>query len=1817
MVLLSIPNYASDTSANNDIITVDASAVTGFLAEVNALKTVLYVVLNDASFNDTSLDASYNAVVVPNMRLAAVKQAQAGVPVRHALLDLLSIIVRADPSANVLAANLLTAKTNIKNILSNKATLDTILHELHTKLSSKRPADYPAFKLLADASANAAVATDSSTRIMDYHAEIMRFKNIIDDTIQRFNNDLSLNSVSLLDLTNKLDINSHINQVESTIIQFFDPSATPTEQTTFASTVEGLLASVKSKFMDTFQTTFDMMGIYSGIDKIVAKITGYGSLANTAQKENATRLLNLAKPKLVELRTLITTLSSLPLTTYKETVFAKLTEVINKLAVIKPFFDGVKSISDATVPTIDLVPTPLEGGNISLSWSTRLFSQNRNSVLSLCVTDTTIGTSLINSIKTIKIDAYETKEDGTVITDNSGNVVLKTSFEIDRLTDGLTLGTNYLLQLTIDRIVSHHIKIKSRTVPQKPTIMFVPRDQGAAFKILNAGAKVSTWDGFSELTGVEVIVADGEMMYTVHISREELDEEQDFYTSTITIPGVTVGFVNDIPYELAVRLQNVIGYSPISSTVVGIPKDTPNQVERPLVMSDITYLSYIGDTSVVPTGAIKVFYKRPDDYQNLNKMDANGVNKGLLKITSVTIVREKMRKVLVEEIDASGLTIMVWKGEWEIDTDVSPVSLIKQLPDKDADDSTLGVVTINGTNYHYTHVDANVDIGGVYQYMVYFSNVNGDGEPSLTSNMASSMKYATAPTVSGVYGNKKVKVTLNSYGNLNGGTSPNINKFHFETKDSSANWAYGVFDFDYVVSTGTGPTLVMNPNFNTYEFTNSSNGVIFKVNVATITIDSFAPSFVTLSKKTFISDYFELSGLTFTSPNAPAAVAVYAIDANYQPITLNSAPAVSVVFSPWDNSGNNATKFGGLQNQVGFNPVNHVRYLSFTNSSQNLSIAPIYSQPFSAITSSTRYNFIVPSALNTSPSHYVRMSVFNMSTGEWITSLDSTPPQSGSSRAFISAPTSITTVRHATDPSSITITFPSNATVSGTIGGAIPGDVKYLVKVVSLENTSRVDFSSNVAWAINKVSVDISGLTPGKGYLAYVIPYISYSAFDLGSTTSKLFDNIKLRYYFQTLTFVAAAAASPVRNFKVVPQNASFLLEFDAPSSLNGSKLSRYDVYGILEIEGDPAATVLYPAFPQKQNAIASVVTPEVISVSKVFKSRTAGVDGNLATNGINIVNNDKMYSLSMAFVGEVGGATFGTGALFDDTDVKGNTLTINYSNNVPTESITGATATVATNQIAYSAMNAPTGLTTTSDSTSITVSFIKDVLADEVVVMFNGEEVFSSDAYSSLNTSSDGTVDASGNRKITYSNLSKPWNVNIPTTVPVSYTNVTTSTQYTMVYPSGLFNMQQENLSTPQYGNLSQALSTFFTVTTEGGNTKYNLQLPVSSGESQAIRVYYATRVSGSLVYSDPATANASAAAPPGLVLQNKTTYIIAPNQITLNWIAPVNLGGAGQVAYTGAIANSSVKYKLNLYAYNNFYANPKVTLQTVSNIDANSYTFAGLANYNASSPGTTSYFVEIIAYFNQQGDVTKPANSAVTLINRGQNSTDAFRLGVAPLSPTLTADVDDVSGNKVVLSYTIPTNSNYPISQLDVYESSAPTVVVKTVTGVSLVNGATILIPITKTELPSLLNGRSVTFIVKSTANYNYAQNYEDMSVTVTPRKRISSSQVTVTNPTADRAAYQIQVQTQGTSITGYVALGKTAAGTIIVVQGSTQAGTFTPTYSGIASATDAAGQTAMASVVFSAPVNDVALFIATQDGIVSKPFPTTSIAFGLTGV
>jgi hypothetical protein len=706
--------------------------------------------------------------------------------------------------------------------------------------------------------------------------------------------------------------------------------------------------------------------------KLVWAITGYSSTAADNDKNNVRAAVPLIEGKLNAMSYACSSFLQLTTSTDKYTAFQKIDENVGSLrdaaAEILRILGQLQDAFNQYVPSVVLSGTSIEGGKVLLSWTTNV-NVTKDTKLVLSVTDTAIGTAATNAIVKVPIDPIE-------YTKSNGDVVYKSSYTVDNL----ILGTNYLFQLLIDKANSNSLKIKSQTIPARPIISFIARDNGAAFKIMNAGAKNSSWDGYSQLTGVEVSVADGINMTTIMLPVLSLNEE-DLYTTSVTIPSDAVVLKNETPYEIAVRTQNAMGFSQLSSTVVGTPKDTPNQVSAILALSDATFLSFSNDLVANATGAVYTFFKRPDDYQSLNKKNSlTGVNEGTLRITSFTLVREQMQKVLVSTT-TNGVTTQTWNGDWEVKPGSVPVSITKTLPSKDAEDPYLVTNTLGSVVYDYMFVDTNTVIGEKYEYSVLFANANGDGEVSKPSNIVSSLKIPLAPTVTSVYGDKSVKVTLVSGGSLHGGETPASNEFWSEVKDDGNGWISSAFEFDKVVSSGNPPNVVLNPNFNTKTFTSTANGVILQVKIYTQTLDNYAPGFVTSAQKTFRSLPVALSGLTYTSPNAPAAVAVYAIDSEYKPITLNGSPAVAVVFKPWGS--NNLSKFGGLQNQTGFNPTTDVRYLSYTNSSLNQAIAPIYSQPFSAISDATEYSFIVPSPLNTNPSHYVRMAVLNKATGEW------------------------------------------------------------------------------------------------------------------------------------------------------------------------------------------------------------------------------------------------------------------------------------------------------------------------------------------------------------------------------------------------------------------------------------------------------------------------------------------------------------------------------------------------------------------------------------------------------------------------------------------------------------------------------------------------------------------------------------------------------------------------------------------------------------------------------------------------------------------
>jgi hypothetical protein len=1449
----------------------------------------------------------------------------------------------------------------------------------------------------------------------------------------------------------------------------------------------------------------------------------------------------------------------------------------------------------STPQTVSFSATPILGGKVLIDWASSTgFTFSSDTKMMLRYTDVLIN-ELSTDSKFNLINFNPVK-----ISPAGANDVFSTTYTVE----GLVLGREYIFHLTINDIPSTSTIAKSIDVPLKPSITIYPRDKSLAFQINNM-TRQSLSDGFSEIDFVEITYAEGSVIKTMVINRSDLSSIEDFYTTIVGFLSNVV-LVNEKPHEVAIRLHNLIGFSPMSDTKQGVPRDTPDRTVPVLALSDVTYSSLTGGDISTSSGAIVALIKRPGDYLNLNQQNINGVNVGPLRITQLKLKRKQYKANMINVV-SNGVTSTVQSTvtPWIIDTDVPVVNLSYILNDKDSADPLFFQNTFDQVTYDYKIVDATAILGAVYSYTASFVNDNGAGEESLESVLARSMSLPSPPVGTRTMGDKTLVLTLSDYGSLNGEFEPTSNKFKYELKEGGGPFGQQTdFDLDYNQTTGTAPNQVPNPNYNSYTFNGQTNGFTLTARIYRIGIDNLAPSWVPSSNKVFKSPYLEVSGLMRVKPNAPDAVSVWAIADDFSPITKvlngNTVPAVQVAFRPIKVG--EIAKLGGYASQVGFNPTLHLRYRAYKNSQVNDEVEPIYSGSWANVTSNTIYYFVVSSPLNTTPSHYVRTEVYDLELLRWIISDDSTPPQSGSSRGYIDSPITFDIVRR-TLSTEIGFQFPLNQLISGTVGGAAPADVRYHLALLRMDTNSvdqnhikHVPYRSsdntdpNVTYNTSIVNVVFTGLNPGSPYVAILIPYSIYSAFDIGTTTSYKFNQIKIRKNYRTKTFASASPPSAPTDFLVRPQDSALLIDFNAPANLNGTTLERYEAYAINEIINDSAPTAQYPAFPQKQKAVATVLAPEEMYINKVFKDRVSGIGG-LSSDLVNIVNDTNSYSVALSAIGKIGGGTGGSNTSRTDVLPNAVDLIISYDNSVPTEYLTGVATVPIAGVHAYAAVDSPTGIATTSDATSITVLFIKNQNADEVLIKSNGEDVFNTRNFSSDNVLPVGNANAG---KI---DIQAGTNVNLGGSIFV-----------TPGYTSGLFSLQQPVLSTIYKDTVQK----FFNVSTINNVTYYSIKISVSNGNPQNLEVFYGRNVTGGITsYSLPAIASASAAVPPDSV--SAASISIAPGQITAYWTPGSSQGGAGQIPFQGANVNSSLKFKLLLYTANGYAT--KTALASVDNISTNTYTFSGLANYNSSNPGTNSYFVEVVAYYNQQSDVTKPSVSVAKLANLIDPSTSqpvAIRPG-APPSPIVPSikSLDTVAGGSVTVSLSIPSDTNYGVSKVEIYDGAT---IIKTVNS-GFVNGQSLDITLVKdASNPNFLNGRSIPLAFVFTPNYYYAQNFANASLTVTPRKKISKTDIVVSNPSADLKTFLVTIATHGTSTSGIVAIGKTASALQVVQHGANVATSWSPTSLGTATASDAAGMTQTAVVAFATVITDALFLLNTVDGPVGTIDPPSSTAFGV---
>ena len=647
-------------------------------------------------------------------------------------------------------------------------------------------------------------------------------------------------------------------------------------------------------------------------------------------------------------------------------------------------------------------------------------------------------------------------------------------------------------------------------------------------------------------------------------------------------------------------------------------------------------------------------------------------------------------------------------------------------------------------------------------------------------------------------------------------------------------------------------------------------------------------------------------------------------------------------------------------------------------------------------------------------------------------------------------------------------------------------------------------------------------------------------------------------------------------------------MEFTKPSSTNGGSIIGYDIFSAIDI--NQIDTKDTPGFPFNQTPVGTA-TPllEEAVIKKVFSSVTAGIKGN-SSDLVSIRNDSDSYSVSVRANTSIGGTT-ATCPINNivDNDLKAAQLTIPIDTVVPSETLYGTPSNPSTGNYCYIAPSAATDLSATSDSNSVTLNFKKNQDASELLITVNGETAF--DTYTvSLDNAIKTGVNAGSVNMQDVSVVDDFKNNNIPFSPAL----------FIPTYTSGLFNLQQ------QTGNNKTILSKYFNVVTGTDGSPYYAVKILTSIKS-IFNVYYSSRVpkgtGATQVYSDAASITSSPSAPSDPV--SNTSFKVLDKNIMASWSAPINIGGAGEGT------NGSLLYKLSLY--NTIGYPTKTAVTTISGVTSTTYTFSNLTNYTSSN--NQVYYIEIIAYYNQGGDPTKPSNSISKLVNNLDTSGIAvgIRVGAGPVPFTIgTLLIDAVAGNSVTLPITNPdANSPYPISSFGVYDSQNNLLV--TVPS-PLLSGATANVKLIQGSLlnsnSTFLNGRLINVKIKCIANYLYAQNIPDSSVSFTPRKSITSSDMSVT--TGDNKSFSVDISTHGTTTNGLVAVARSS--TLQVIQQSQANNTWTPATSGVSTTIDDANLTQTCSVNFATPVTDVLFLLSQQDGITSTVFPASSVAFGM---
>jgi hypothetical protein len=1344
--------------------------------------------------------------------------------------------------------------------------------------------------------------------------------------------------------------------------------------------------------------------------------------------------------------------------------------------------------------------------------------------------------------------------------------------------------------------------------------------------------KKSINDGYSELTKVIVFLS---KVGGVNPSDLQLIEKDVLdYGEWMSI---STSLQNNSTYEIAFKVRNAVGDSPLSNTVNFTPKDTPSQIASVKAFSSLTNQKRKNATTFSDdNGDIILYWTQPDDYDFL-KSTANG--KTATPVTKYVVIEKEYEDQIV-----NGNLTPVETGYRTID-----------LPD-DTDIKLEPREDVNGSLYNYMYVvtGSAQRLGKKFKYQIIPVNANGDGPVSALTDFAYTFKAPAAQpfrllhtsTISNVTdtpieiydGTMSMRITPGTLATLNGGIGyeSNNTKFtypagtavpkdvqllltvtNFDTNPFDENYPSTIFSglvtFVQTVTsttTGSGANAVTTYTPTGEYFCEFKNIDTDSNSAGTQSLDSLLAlgskytfhlfrqnKDPTNALNTFVSPPTTIHRTKFMSPRAVSNVQNFPINDDLTPVTSSGKPAIRLLFqqlSTDDLRGLNAF------------PGTTIKYYAYQQSFIVSGLAPIqhnYEEP-----SSSNQFIVEQSATGSSVSQYIRTEVYNPELGLNISGEESTPAVSETAIVFPSAvlDSSVTI----TKVSSTAITVAFTRQLASALGGSPSANCQN--RIVIMEDGATSPAVAPIVIAHNSATTYLSPsitLTTGKSYALFIVAERVYTkSSHIKTDPVNRFDGVIIRNNFFTDNFVMNGNPTVPRNIELFPTDKKLEILYDEPASLNGVAAASLKYHFFMN--KDSTDFPLFTTSPQVfQASVADVSGSSIATLVKAFALKS---DSNNRANVLDL-ENDVEYKFCMRVVGAVGGnsltsrnysQTISTGSI-NGTPVQ-NVITLTSKATVA-ETIVNGDMSVVSSVVVADSVPAVTGLDIAPAENKLNITLNKDLsgtVSDLLIILDNNDGLdVNNNPIAAFDTRSLRTVQA----------------------------------------PNGLFNL--ETYSTAGASSMTANAPDFIKygfqrVNAGSGNFKYTLAIPeLVNGTTYSVSVRFIKNINGTDVFGPSSVFTRAPEAPPTPVREVKFT--VAANTINLSWSAPANSGGAG------IGGNTELKYRVKLLS------TADAELAVFADIDSLSYQISSTTLLLNNS----SYKVTVEGYYIKAVD-----NSEIrsTPVQANPSANNLIRINPPPVGAVVAVTVG--SSNTINGTLTLPVNfetTNYPVLRYDVYvrhkatpanrvlvQSFAPASTIGTnpvsnLNGtahphglaytVTALNANSVLTLAAISSFPSSgiapntighsrpLNGFSYEVVVEAIPNYTYAQAAPIKTADANPYGNPVITSAVVKSGTSGKT-YEVITNLNGSgAISNIVALAKSAASASILVSNLSASTPATPlpaiVISGSIDTNVAANQIATFELAFAAAsgsVNDLLVVAVTQNGSDTIVIPATGAFF-----